>query len=94
MLSFLDCLCRALVNRDAAMIVALLADPRAAELPAPVRDEAAAVAADPDRTARAPLQAFVFAHRMAQLLSGTSRPADNQADVRGADHRRVQASAA
>ena len=66
---YLDSLCRALTDRDAATIRHLLGDPLAATLPAAVRTEAASLAERPDNPARAPLQAFVFAHRMAQLMA-------------------------
>ena len=66
---YLDSLCHALTDRDAAAIRHLLGDPLAASLPAAVRLEAAALAEEPQNSARAPLQAFVFAHRMAQLMA-------------------------
>lgn len=75
MLSYLDRLCRALAARDPGAIRALLADPMAGTLPAAVRAEAEALARDPLREARAPLQAFVFAHRMAQLMAVVRPPA-------------------
>ncbi len=68
MSAYLDRLCRALTDRDAAAIRTLLDEPSAASLPAAVRAEAAALAEQPSNSARAPLQAFVFAHRMAQLM--------------------------
>ncbi len=71
---YLDRLCRALTERDAATIRALLDDPLAVSLPAVVRAEAAALAAQPANAARAPLQAFVFAHRMAQLMAAAGQP--------------------
>jgi hypothetical protein len=71
---YLDRLCGALTARDAAAIRQLLGDPLAASLPVTVRAEAAALAEHPDNPARAPLQAFVFAHRMAQLMAATGRP--------------------
>ena len=73
MLSFLDRLCRALTDRDAATIRQLLAHPMAATLPPAVRAEAAALADRPLNPARAPLHAFVFAHRMAQLMATVRR---------------------
>lgn len=75
MLSYLDRLCRALAARDPGAIRALLADPMAGTLPVAVRAEAEALARDPLREARAPLQAFVFAHRMAQLMAAVRPPA-------------------
>lgn len=74
MLSFLDSLCMALTNRDAAAITQLLAHPLAATLPPAVRTEAAALAADPSNGTRTPLHAFVFAHRMAQLMAAVGTP--------------------
>ncbi len=101
MLSFLDSLCLALTNRDAAAIAQLLAHPMAATLPSAVRTEAAALAADPSNIARTPLHAFVFAHRMAQLMAavgtprGTPAPAPRESPrdattdwPRGGDHAR------
>ena len=76
---YLDHLCRALTERDAATIRALLDDPLSASLPAIVRSEASALAAQPGNAARAPLQAFVFAHRMAQLMAGTVQPGPSPA---------------
>jgi hypothetical protein len=80
-LSYLDRLCRALAARDPGAIRALLADPMAGTLPAAVRAEAEALARDPLREARAPLQAFVFAHRMAQLMAAVRPPAAASANA-------------
>ncbi len=77
--AYLDRLCRALTERDAVAIRELLSEPMADTLPVSVRAEATAFAAHPARDARAPLQAFVFAHRMAQLMAATGRPAPTSA---------------
>lgn len=74
MLGFLDSLCMALTHRDAVAIAQLLAHPMAATLPPAVRAEALALAADPANTARTPLHAFVFAHRMAHLMAAVRTP--------------------
>ena len=77
MLGFLDSLCMALTHRDAVAIAQLLAHPMAATLPPAVRAEALALAADPANTARTPLHAFVFAHRMAHLMAAVRTPPES-----------------
>lgn len=74
-MSYLDSLCQALTARDPEAIRQLLDHPMAETLPASVREEAAALAAQPANATRAPLQAFVFAHAMAQLMAAPSRGA-------------------
>ena len=87
MMSFLDSLCTALVQRDGPEIRRLLDHPMASTLPAAVRREATELAAAGPGTARAAIQTLHFAHQMAHLMGAIGDPASRTMDVRLARQR-------
>jgi hypothetical protein len=76
MLAYLDQLCTALLARDARATARLLGHPLAAALPAPVRDEAEAVAELGGEWRGTPLAALRCYHQTGQLLRAPAAPAD------------------
>jgi len=87
MMSFLDSLCTALVQRDGPEIRRLLNHPMASTLPAAVRREATELAAAGSNTGRAAIQTLHFAHQMAHLMGAIGDPASRTMEVRLARQR-------
>ena len=94
MLVYLDALIDALNIRDSAEVLRLLAHPLSRILPAPVRDEADALAQGRCDALAAPLRAMQLRHQTAELLreappaAVVDHAADPEIEVSGA--RRVR----
>ena len=82
LLELLDALYRAITARDETRVWDLLDDPRASHLPAPIREEAVALAREPRNSFRAPLQLLRFHHMVVQLGSDPLGTLDGTRDDR------------
>jgi hypothetical protein len=89
MLSFLDSLCAALIDRDVIRIRQLLAHPLSRALPRAVREEASAIAGGSSRGFVAPLQAMRLYHQTAHLLGVRSDPAVRKPSVKETTRRQI-----